>query len=60
MKPNLDPVVPAYVSPPDARIPCAASEGFEGSDLMAIQTTGLADALGLRTDYAFADSYRSF
>ena len=60
MKPNLDPVVPAYVSPPDARIPCAAEEGFEGSDLMAIQTSGLADALGLRTDYAFADSYRSF
>lgn len=60
MTPNLDPVVPPYVSPPDARIPCAVEEGFEGSDLMLIQTTGLADALGLRTDHAFADSYRSF
>jgi phospholipase C len=59
-RPNLDPVVPAYVAPPDARVPCPPGEGFEGSDLMAIETSGLAAALGLRTDWAFADSYRSF
>ena len=58
--PDLDPVVPAYVAPPDARIPCAAEESFEGSDLMLLETSGLASALGLRTDWAFADSYRSF
>ncbi len=52
--------IPAYQAPPDARIPCAVEEGFEGSDLMQIETSGLAEALGLRTDFRFADSYRSF
>jgi phospholipase C len=52
-------VVPAYVAPLDARVVCALGGGFE-SDLAKLQTTGLTDALGLRTDWRFEDSYRSF
>ena len=58
--PNLDPVVPAYQAPPDARIPCAVEEGFEGSDLMHLETSGLTSALRLRTDWKFEHSYRSW
>ena len=52
-------VVPAYTAPAAARIPCAVPAEF-ASDLMLLQTSGLTDALGLRTDYKFADSYPSF
>ena len=49
-----------YIAPPDARIPCAADETFEPIDLVAIRDQGIAEAVGLRTDYRFEDSYRSF
>jgi phospholipase C len=52
-------VVPAYTAPPEARVACPVEEGFE-SDLMLLQTSGLTDGLGLRTDWRFQDSYRSF
>lgn len=60
-RPMLEPpAIPAYQAPADARIPCGAEEGFEGSDLMDLERSGLTTALGLRTDWRFADSYRSF
>jgi hypothetical protein len=54
------PVVPARTAPPDARTPGEREPGFAGSDLMAIETSGLAAALGLYTDWRFEHSYRSF
>ena len=59
-RPNYErEVVPAYVAPPEARVVCGAG-GAADSDLVMLQTTGLTDALGLRTDWKFADSYRTF
>ena len=54
---ELDP----YVAPPEARIPCEA-EGHvaPASDLLPLQEAGVFDKLGMRTDFRFEDSYRSF
>ena len=53
------PEIPNYTAPADARIPCEAHE-VPVSDLLTARDAGVFDAIGLRTDYRFADSFRSF
>lgn len=57
-KPNLDPVVPAYTAPADARFGCSGIGSAFSMDLVALRDSGLTDALGLRTDYRIEDSVR--
>jgi phospholipase C len=57
-KPNLDPVVPAYTAPADARFGCTGAGAAFSMDLVALRDSGLTDALGLRTDYRIEDSVR--
>jgi phospholipase C len=57
--PQLDPVVPDYTAPPGAGLGCTVgSSAAFSTDMVAIRDSGLADRLGLRTDYRFEDSYR--
>ena len=56
--PNLAPVVPDYTAPPSAWFGCTGVGAAFTTDLVDIRDTGLAAALGLRTDYAFKDSFR--
>ncbi|HYD10458.1 MAG TPA: alkaline phosphatase family protein, partial [Acidimicrobiales bacterium] len=53
--PNLDPVAPGYVAPPDAWANVGATD--LSMDLTAIRDIGLTDALRIRTDWAFEDSF---
>ena len=56
-----EPEIPAYMAPPEARIPCEVKgHAAPPNELNRIATSGFADALKLRTDYRFEDSFASF
>lgn len=55
------PEILRYVAPPEARVGCTAHEtATPVTDLTAMRDAGIFDALGMRTDYRFEDSFRSF
>lgn len=49
---------PAYMAPPAARVPCAGHE-IPVSDLFRLVENGWMETYGFRTDFPFADAYRS-
>ncbi|MFP5327395.1 MAG: alkaline phosphatase family protein, partial [Acidimicrobiia bacterium] len=55
------PEIRRYVAPPEAREGCSVHEApVPVSDLTVMRDAGIFDALGMRTDYRFEDSFRSF